>query len=86
MLVVLDIICILGAFFVGLWLRFDFRLAEVPTNYLFGFLKFVAAWCPIALVVFGVFRLYHSIWHFASVDELLRIIGAYLVLGMGTLV
>ena len=86
LLVVLDIICILGAFFTGLWLRFDFHLAMVPSNYIAGFVQFIRIWCPVALAVFAAFRLYHSIWHFASVDELLRIMGAYLVLGLGTLV
>ena len=86
LLVALDVICILGAFFVGLWLRFDFHLAMVPERYMLGYLQFVSIWCPVALMVFTAFRLYHSIWHFASVDELLRIMGAYLFLGLGTLV
>ena len=85
LLAVLDILCIFGSFFLGLWLRFDFHVAMIPANYLFGFLKFTAIWCPVAVLVFSVFRLYHSLWHFASIDELLRIMGAYLVLALGTL-
>ena len=86
LLVVLDILCIFGSFFLGLWLRFDFHFDSVPENYLTGFLEFTSIWCPVALIVFGIFRLYHSIWHFASVDELLRIMGAYLVLCVGSFV
>ncbi len=36
----------------------------------------------ISLVVFYIFRLYHSIWRFASINEFMHIIGAFLVLAV----
>ena len=36
----------------------------------------------ISLVVFYIFRLYLSIWRFASINEFMHIIGAFLVLAV----
>ncbi len=79
LLAVLDMISIFGSFFAGLWLRFDFSIAVVSQLYLQGYLRFCVIWCFVTIVVHTLFGLYHSIWRFASVDELLRIMGAYLV-------
>ena len=81
-LVIMDILCVLCAFFVGLWLRYDFHFGAIPEEYLNRLLPFVCIWCVICVAVYAVFRLYHSIWRFASVDELLHIIAAYIVLGV----
>ena len=81
-LAVMDVLCIFLAFFLGLWLRFDFHFGAIPEEYWKNFLPFVALWCVVCVVVYAVFRLYHSIWRFASVDELLHIIGAYIALGV----
>ena len=80
---VLDYLSIWVAFFVGLWLRFDFHFEEIMDNYMAGYLRFMAVWGVICLAVFLVVGLYRSIWRFASEDELLRVIGAYLLLGLG---
>ncbi len=81
-LVIIDILCIFFAFFLGLWLRFDFHFGAIPRIYWSHFVPFVSAWCVASIAVYAVFRLYHSIWRFASVDELLHIIGAYIVLAV----
>ncbi|MBQ8830397.1 MAG: polysaccharide biosynthesis protein [Oscillospiraceae bacterium] len=79
-LVTMDILCILCAFFLGLWLRFDFRFGAIPHEYLSAYFPFTCVWCAVSVAVYAVCRLYHSMWRFASVDELLHIIGAYVVL------
>ena len=81
LLVVMDVLSIFGSFFVGLWLRFEFRYSMISVEYLRGYLLFAAVWTAASLVVFALCNLYHSIWRFASVDELIRIMGAYLLLG-----
>ena len=83
LLVFLDYISILGSFFLGLWMRFDFQFDQIADKHLTGFLEFTLLWGVIALIVYAIFGLYQSIWRFISVDELLRIIGAYVVLGLG---
>ena len=71
-----DIISIIGSFFLGLWLRFDFSIGAIPREYLNKFLVFIAAWCVVSIFTFSMCKLYNSIWTFVSVDELFRIIDA----------
>ena len=82
LLLVLDMFSIFASFFAGLWLRFEFSFSGIPTGYLQGFFQFSAVWCVVSVVIFALFNLYHSIWRFASVDELLRIMGAFLVFAL----
>ncbi len=82
LLIVLDTFSVFGAFFAGLWLRFEFSFSSIPAEYLHGFFHFSAVWCLVSIFVFSLFNLYHSIWRFASVDELLRIMGAFLVFAL----
>ena len=85
LLVVVDILSVFAAFFVGLWLRYDFSFGTIPRAYMWNYLSFAAVWSLISVGIFACFGLYHSIWRFASVDEFIRIMGAYLVLGVGNL-
>ena len=83
---VLDYLSIWISFFLGLWMRFDFRFAEIEEGCLEGFAQFMLIWGVVCLLAFWVFGLYRSIWRFASEDELLRVIGTYLTLGLGLLI
>ena len=85
LLIVVDILSIFIAFFIGLWLRFDFSFSAIPRAYIWNYLRFSAVWCLASVMVFSFFSLYHSIWRFASVDEFIRIMGTYLILGIGNL-
>ena len=80
LLAVMDVLCIFMSFFVGLWIFRDFQISAMAEEVM-DCLVFCAGWTLVTLLVFGVFRLYHSIWSFASVDELIHILFAY-----GTLV
>jgi len=86
LLVIMDILVIFGSFFLGLWLRFDFRFVSIPEEVRMQYVIYTAVWSGAAVVIFAVRGLYHSIWRFASVDELLRLLSAYLLLGVGMLV
>ena len=79
LLIVLDILSIYGAFFAGLWLLHDFHFS-IALTHLADYLMYTTGWCVVSIVVFFICNLYNSIWSFASVDELLHIIGAYVVL------
>ena len=82
LLIVLDIISIFGSFFLGLWLRFEFHFSDIVKEFLQGYLSFCMVWSLLFIAVMGLFGLYRSIWRFASMDELLRIMCAYLVLAI----
>lgn len=75
--------CIIAiSFFFALMIRFEFSYSHIPLSFLEGYLHIVPLFMVISLVVFYIFRLYHSIWRFASINEFMHIIGAFLVLAV----
>ena len=82
-LMLLDVLSILFAYGFALLLRFDFAYSHIVADseyHIIHYLNSMPIWCLVTLVVFVLFRLYHSIWRQASVAELESIIFAYLVL------
>ena len=77
---IMDVFSIIAAFFVGMWLRFDFKFNAIPEEYLFAYLNHIWIWCAISIAVFILCKLYRSIWSFVSSDELFRCILAYAIL------
>ena len=74
-LVLTDIILINLAGFVALWTRFEFSISNVLSS------NFLASWgilsganTVLTLVIFKYLHLYSSLWEYAGVDELLRIV------------
>lgn len=76
-----DILGILGSYLLALWARFDFHFMDIPPEFLQGYLSTIWWWVLICLAVFWLCNLYNSIWRFVSVDALMRIILAYVILG-----
>ncbi|MEG1716620.1 MAG: nucleoside-diphosphate sugar epimerase/dehydratase, partial [Lachnospiraceae bacterium] len=81
-LVILDMLIIGVSYFGALWVRFDFIYSKIPGAYIMGYLWTMPYWVCSTVIVFYCFRLYHSIWRFASVEEIRRIIYAFLILIM----
>ena len=75
-LLVLDVLCVFGAFFVGLWVLNDFRF-NLALGSVQDYLVFAGCWSLLSVAVFVLCGLYNSIWSFASVDELLHILVSY---------
>ena len=80
MLLFIDIIMIMATYEAALFLRFDLRLGAIPSEYQSGFIHSMPYWIVATILVFYVMRLYHSIWSFASINELVNIVYAYAVL------
>ncbi len=76
----LDVVFIAGAYFLALMARFDFQYSKIDQQYIDGFYRLILLYCISAVVIFYLFRLYHSIWRFASISELERMIMAWIVL------
>ena len=76
-----DILGILGSYLLALWARFDFHFTDIPQEFVDGYLHTIWWWVPVCLAVFWLCNLYNSIWRFVSVDALMRIILAYVLLG-----
>ena len=78
-LVLYDIFAVSAAYFLALWIRFDFVYSRIDRDCLQAYLAFLPIYVMVSLVIFYAFRLYNSIWRFASYYELIRILGASLI-------
>ncbi len=72
LLVLWDIVAVHVAYFLALWLRFDCRFSAISPNYLTQYYHSITLYSAVAVLIFAGFRLYRSVWRYASVDELLR--------------
>lgn len=79
-LMLLDIVAIAASFLASMWIKFDFQMNDVPTEYVYEFFKLIWIWIPICLAVFGILKLYNNILSFAGTDILFRIFISYFVL------
>ncbi len=76
---ILDIVLIAASFFGALLIRFDLKYSEIETQYIDAYLKIVPFCIIGAIVLFVLFKLYNSIWRFASISELERMTKAWIV-------
>ncbi len=81
-LIILDAILINIASFSALFIRFDFRLGQIPTNYAEAVLSYTIVNTVTTIIIFSLFRLYNSLWKYAGIDELVNIIFACTFSGM----
>ena len=82
LLMLYDIIVAILAFFFALWFRFDGNYTEIPRTYFLAWLNFAPIYAVLSFVVFWAFRLYQSVWKYASVAEAKRIALASGILGI----
>lgn len=71
MLVILDILFVNASIFAGYFVRFSWN---IPDAYLDIYIKSFIPISIIMIVFFYLFRLYKSIWRYASIDELVSVI------------
>lgn len=76
----MDMMIIIGSYFLALWMRFDFIFSNIPVSYLEGYVCAMPYWCAVTVVAFYTFRLYHSIWYFVGISELNQLVQSYIVL------
>lgn len=75
-----DIAIVMASYFMALVMRFDFRIDMIPKEYIVGYLWSMPFWNVSTVVVYYIYKLYHSIWAFVSISELKRLTVADLVL------
>ena len=73
----LDIISVILAAFISIYLRFDSD--KIPANYLSMLISYLPLAVIIYLLSFYVFKLYGRIWRYASATELIAVVMANLV-------
>ena len=76
-IIALDLVCVAGAYALALLLRYDLNLASVPAEQWQGYLTLLPLILGYTIAALWVFRLYHSIWTFASIPELMRLMAAW---------
>ena len=70
----LDIISVILAAFISIYLRFDSN--KIPANYLSLLISYMPLTVVIYLISFYLFKLYGRIWRYASATELIAIVMA----------
>ena len=78
-LIVYDMLAVTVAYFAALWLRFDCSFSAIADSHMKVFSYMAPLYAVACAAVFWRFRLYRSIWRFASFKELVRVIQTTLV-------
>jgi FlaA1/EpsC-like NDP-sugar epimerase len=74
LLVIYDFVAVLISYLAALWIRFDCAFNKIDRSYLDGYAKSILIYAAVCVIIFAAFKLYKSIWRFASYFELIRII------------
>ncbi|WP_036608066.1 polysaccharide biosynthesis protein [Oribacterium sp. P6A1] len=82
MIVLADAFTIAFSYFVAMWIRYDFSINRIPKNFIENLIAFVPCAVLLHFAVYYIFKLYHSIWRFASVSEVAHTMMAYSVLAV----
>ena len=77
-LIVYDIVSVVASSFLAILIRYDFQLNTVPEEFLLPIRQFMVINIVLALGIFYLFRLYHSLWAFAGETELQNLVMACL--------
>ncbi len=71
-IMICDFLTIHLSYFLVLWFRFDCVYSAIPHRVLNAYLHFITAYAIGAIVLFWFFRMYRSMWRYASYVELIR--------------
>lgn len=77
LLFIYDMFVVNFSYFLALWFRFDCeinKLIETAPEFIEAWLKFIPINTVFCLVVFSVFKLYRSVWTFASYREFFNVV------------
>ena len=69
-LILYDFISMYAAYFIALWTRFDCHYTQIPVKLLHSYSTFVSFFVWVAIAIYGLCKLYHSLWRYASYREL----------------
>lgn len=78
-LIITDIILINGCVLLALVMRFDVNITSIEPQYIDNVKDTWWIFTIMTLVIFWVFRMYHSLWQYASIAELYKIVEACVV-------
>lgn len=82
LLLLIDTILISFSYYAAFYLRFD---GNIDAQYIHTFLQNVFAITVIKISVFYFFNLYNSLWRYASVEELIKVIASIIISNAGVI-
>ncbi|HIW21245.1 MAG TPA: polysaccharide biosynthesis protein [Candidatus Dorea intestinavium] len=71
-----DIVAINISSFLGLYLRFNLKMSDMPIEYVESVKDMILINTIVTIIIFAAFRLYTTLWRFASLNELANVLGA----------
>ena len=78
LLMLYDFVAVCASYFLALWLRFDGVYSSINERFLEPFNTFILPWAAASVVIFMIFRMYNSMWRFASFSEFVRtVLGSF---------
>ncbi|MBQ2115551.1 MAG: polysaccharide biosynthesis protein [Lachnospiraceae bacterium] len=78
-LIIFDIMAVCVSSIFPLWIRFDLKYTDIPEIYLSSAWNYMFVNVVVTLIVFFMFKLYHSLWEFAGTAEAENIVAACLL-------
>ena len=72
LMIIYDYIAICAAYFLALWLRFDGLVNSIPKRYYRVYIQFIFPCAAVSIFIFILFRMYKSMWRYASFSEFMR--------------
>lgn len=76
LIIIADILAVILSYGIALWLRFDLRYSAIPREYIEGYLIYLPAAVIVTAFAYHAARLYSSIWSYAGISEVLRVLAA----------
>ena len=83
LLLVFDAVAIALAYFIALLVRFEFDYSAINPDYIHSYQVLIVPYILVSIASMWAFRLYHSVWTYASTTELMHLILAWLVAQLG---
>ena len=75
-LVLMDIMAIMISSFSSLYIRYEFSFSAIRDDFMLNFERLLPINVVVGLLMFVVFKLYRSVWRYASATELINIVFA----------
>ncbi len=72
-LTVYDMLAIHAAYFLALWMRFDFVYKDIPKKYFKPYIQTITIYAAVCVIVFWILKIYRSLWRFAREKDLISI-------------
>ena len=78
-LIIYDIAAVALTSFLAIAMRYEFVLMDIPKHFMTPIIRFLPINIILTLVIFYIFRLYNSLWAFASETELQNLVSACVI-------